>query len=124
MAEGDDNGYDGITPANADGTVDEDKRKSVPTMFVVYVMPDGKAIADSDIDKVLAAVKPMRQASIEDMYRAVLEVNADLAFTLQGQRLINMQMQVAGQIQQQAQAAALLEGIDLKNGGKIAMPGR
>lgn len=125
MADEDhDHGYAGIKPANADGTVDEDKRKPIPTAFIIYVMPDGKAIADSDIANVLENVKPVREASVADMHRAVLEVAADLHFSLQGERLINMQMQVAGQIQRQAETAALLEGIDLKGGGKIRMPGQ
>lgn len=111
-------GYEGITPANPDGTVDE--RPIVPA-FIVFIGPDGRAVGDGNVEEVLTQIR-VAPVSLRDMWRLANEVAVDCLLTMQGERLINMQMQMAGQIQQQAQTQALLQGIDLKTGAKVPGP--
>jgi len=91
--------------------------EGVPTdfAFLVFVRPDGKCVATSDDIVIQAAqLRPSRQASLDDMRRATHEITDDINATITANTVVAMQMQLARQAQQQAQAQKLLDGtVDL-----------
>lgn len=90
-----------------------DDRPSVITAFVVVIDQDGKAIANSEIEKTLAGVQLRREAGLDDMRRACAEVVNDVAMAMQSQHLLQMQMQMARQVQEQALNAEAFNSLDL-----------
>jgi hypothetical protein len=73
----------------------------VACAFLVYVMPDGKALANSNMDVPLQVTKP---ANLDDMYGACAQVMRDIqnlmAAPMVAQAVLNGQMQMAAQAQQ------------------------
>lgn len=110
--------YD-ITPAAEppeDGEAD-DGRQEILTAFLVYIDTDGKAIATTEIEKVLEHTRRRREADLPDFMRACAEVVEDVRLAQQArasaQASINAQMQMVAQAQQAAQDQQLLQGLDL-----------
>jgi hypothetical protein len=98
----------------------DDKRTPVMTAFLVYVTTDGKAIGTSEVETTLAQIRPKREATLDDIRRAGIEVAADVGLVLQTQSIIQTQMQMARQAQEQMAAQQVAQGLDLskmRNGG-------
>lgn len=90
-----------------------DQRAPMMTGFLVYVNDDGKAIATSSIEEVLANVRFRREATLEDIRRWCAEVTADVDTILRTQNILQSQMQYARQVQEQMQTQAVAQGLDL-----------
>lgn len=93
--------------------------KPVTAAFLVYIEPDGKAIATSDLRQI-DALEPEREATMDDFRRACGEVAADVNVSLTANLVVNTQMRIA---ERMAQAQATNENI----GGqlsKLVVPGR
>jgi hypothetical protein len=118
-----DHGYD-IPPPPDPEAVDEDgndNRASVPTAFLVYVDPgSGRAIATTEIDKVLGLIKIEREADLPDFARYGVEIAEDSRLAMTAQTIINgtvqAQMQMAAKMQEQMQSAQVAANLgDLRN---------
>lgn len=112
------------TPEEAAAQLDgeeQDTRTDVMTAFLVYVTEDGKAIATSEIEEALGEIKPRREATLEDLRRASIEVADDIGTILQTQSVMQTQMAVAQQMQERAKQAEAFNSLDLskiRNGGR------
>lgn len=120
-----DNGYN-IEPAKADD--DEPETYDVQAAFVVFIRPDGKAIATPEYELVRTRVaqdgpyvelRATREATFEDMRRAMLEALEDLRTIIVSNATVSLQMQAAQQqmraMQQQQEAQQLAKHLDLGN---------
>lgn len=93
-----DHGYD-IKPAEADGTVQPTGPERAITAFVVYINEEGKAIADSNLDR-LKDTEVRRPAGLEDFLRASLEVSEDVRRAMSSEQTAHLTAQAQAQAAQ------------------------
>ena len=77
--------------------------RRVSTAFIVYVQPDGRVIVTDDLD---AAIVPSRKPSLDDIFGAVANVQAEItarkAADMAAATTVQTQVVMARQLQEKA----------------------
>lgn len=89
------------------GEEGEETRSPALAVFGVAILPEGNAVALVNPEDVMK-IRPQREASLSDVWRACTEVAQDIDRALTAERLVMEQIRAAQHMQQEQQQSRLL----------------
>lgn len=96
-----------IFPGSGEQGEGEETRSPALAVFGVAILPEGNAVALVNPEDVMK-IRPQREASLSDVWRACTEVAQDIDRALTAERLVMEQIRAAQQMQQEQQQSRLL----------------
>jgi len=91
-----------IFPGSGEKGEGEETRSPALAVFGVAILPEGNAVALVNPEDVMK-IRPQREASLSDVWRACTEVAQDIDRALTAERLVMEQIRAAQQMQQEQQ---------------------